>query len=129
MRSQLSYEIEKQNSLSDENNQLKEEIKALRLDQEKQKHAKEQKHAVNDVEQYRLRKCLHQWRILQEDEDVEAIVIAIGKGIGVKVGKSNMTVCHIMKKAKGDQLIITKFLNRKIKKILCKKEESENKDP
>ena len=74
--------LKKQSSLSEENEQLKKEIKALRLDQEKQKYA------LNDLEQYGRRECVEISGIPPLDgEDVEAITIAIGKEIGVDGGK------------------------------------------
>ena len=102
--------LKKQSSLSEENEQLKKEIKALRLDQEKQKYA------LNDLEQFGRRECVEISGVPPQDgEDVEAITIAIGKEIGVDVGKNDITACHRIKKAKGDPIIIAKFLNRKKK--------------
>ena len=102
--------LKQHTSLSEENQELKMEIKALRIDQEKQKLA------VNDLEQYGRRECVEISGVPPQDgEKVEDIVIAIGKEIGVEVGKHEISACHRVKKAKGDPIIIAKFLNRKKK--------------
>ena len=102
--------LKKQSSLSDENEELKKEIKALRLDKEKQKLA------LNDLEQYERRKCIDISGVpLQPNEDTEDIAITIGNEIGVEVGKKDITACHRLKKVKGGPIIIVKFKNRKKK--------------
>ncbi len=86
------------------------EIKALHIDQEKQKLA------VNDLEQYRRREFVEISGVTPQDgEKIEDIVIAIRREIGVEIGKHEITAFHRVKKAKGDPIIIAKFKNKKKK--------------
>ena len=50
-----------------------------------------------------------------ESENPEQIVTKIIKEIGVDVTEKDFVACHRVVKAKGDPIIIAKFLNRKIK--------------
>ena len=96
--------------LSTENEDMKKDSTALRLDKEKLKLA------LNDFEQYGRCECIETSGVpLQDGENTEDIAIAIGKDIGVEVGQQDITACHRLKKVKGDPIIIVKFLNRKKK--------------
>ena len=97
-----------QQSLLQENEELKKEITALRLDQERQKSA------LNDVEQYGHRECIKISGVPpRENENTEEIAIASGKESGVDVTKDDIAACHRVKTSKGDPIISTKFVNRK----------------
>ena len=102
--------MKKHSSLSEENKALKKEINNLRIEQERQKGA------VNDIEQYGRRECIEVSGVPPKDsENAEEIVIALAKAIGVDVQKEDISACHRVKKSKGDPIIITKFVNRKLK--------------
>ncbi len=93
-----------------ENEELKKEIKALRIDQEGQKSA------LNELEQHGRRECIEISGVPpKENENTEEITIALGKEIGVVITKEGIAASHRAKKSKGDPIIITKFVNRKKK--------------
>ncbi len=86
------------------------EIKALHIDQEKQKLA------INDLQQYGRRECVQISDVTPQDgEKIEDIVIAIRREIGVEIGNYEITAFYRVKKTKGDPIIIAKFLNQKKK--------------
>ena len=99
--------LKQRSSLSDENEELKKELKALRLDKEKQKLA------LNDLEEYGGRECIEISGVpLQRNDDTEDIAITIGNETGVEVGKKDNSLSQI-EKVKGDPIILMKFINRK----------------
>ena len=102
--------IKKQTKLEDLNNQLSNTIGDLK------KELAKQNKAVNDLEQYGRRDCIEVSGVPpSESENPEQIVTKIIKEIGVDVTEKDFVACHRVVKAKGDPIIIAKFLNRKIK--------------
>ena len=81
--------LKRQSLLSTENEDMKKDITALRLDKEKLKLA------LNGFEQYGRRECIEISGVpLQDGENTKDIAIAIGKEIGVEVGQQDITACH-----------------------------------
>eukprot|EP00794_Sanderia_malayensis_P000215 gene215-biopygen649 len=100
--------IKSQTKLEKENENLFSSIQVLtkKLDQ--------QTTELNDLEQYGRRECVEISGIVPfEGENPEEIALKVFKSVGVAVEEKDIVACHRLRKAKGDPVIIAKFLNRK----------------
>eukprot|EP00794_Sanderia_malayensis_P005833 gene5833-biopygen4834 len=100
--------IKSQTKLEKENENLFSSIQVLtkKLDQ--------QTTELNDLEQYGPRECVEISGIVPfEGENPEEIALKVFKSVGVAVEEKDIVACHRLRKAKGDPVIIAKFLNRK----------------
>ncbi len=94
-------------------------------------YAEQERHksALNDLEQYGRRECLEISGIHPiEGENCKDITIKVAKAMGVDIGKDDIVASHRIRKAKGDPVIISKFLNRKTKEnIMANRKHLKNK--
>ncbi len=59
-----------------------------------------QRSALNDLEQYRRRKCIKVSGVpVTENEEAEEIIMTIAKEIGVQLERSDISACHRVKKS------------------------------
>eukprot|EP00794_Sanderia_malayensis_P003931 gene3931-biopygen2429 len=76
---------------------------------------------LNDLEQYGRRECIELSGVpLPEGENAEEMALKIFKKIGVELEGKDVVVCHRLRKAKGDPVLIVKLLNRKNTEVILR---------